>query len=233
VDEVENLLDGNGKNVDDQSQSEERERVRGVRRSLAERRIQWLDRRDRTRTTPAVAECFTKVGMGELDEYEARNVVACLEIEEAFRFEQLMGNVVTVEPAFRVFTWAMDWAFVESADEDEIPLAVQMRLWEEDERMKMQEEGIRGPFTQWRTRNDEEPDEGLDLGRLYEELRNLGCNRHTRIGQEQEQVGREWQPDEWIQTLVWIMEELGGGHQEGVAHLLSLGLRINPRTYTA
>jgi hypothetical protein len=217
LDEVESLLEGNGKNVDDQSQSEERERVRGVRRSLAERRIQWLDRRDRTRTTPAVVECFMKVGMGDLDEYEARNVVACLEIEEAFRFEQLMGNVVTLEPAFRVFTSAMDWAFVDSADEDEIPLAVQMRLWEEDEMRKMQEEGIRSPFTKWRARNVEEPDESLNLGRLYEELRSLGHSRHTRIGQEQEQVGREWEPDEWIRTAVWILEELGGGHQEGVA----------------
>jgi hypothetical protein len=189
---VENLLEGNGKNVDDRSHSEERERVRGVRRSLAERRIQWLDRRDRMRTTPAVVECFTKVKMGEMDENDARNEVACLEIEEAFRFEQLMGSVVTVEPAFRVFTWAMDWAFDEATNEDEVPLAVQMRLWEEDEMRKMQEEGIRSPFMQWRTRHVEEPDEGLDLGRLYEELRSLGRNRHTRIGQEQEQVGREW-----------------------------------------
>jgi hypothetical protein len=176
--------------------SQRRERVRGVRRSLAERRIQWLDRRDRMRTTPAVAECFTKVKMGESDENEARNEVACLEIEEAFRFEQLMGNVFTYEPGYRVFTWEMDWAFDEASNDDEIPLAVQMRLWEEDERRKMQEEGIRSPFTKWRTRNFEEPDEGLDLGRLYEELRSLGRNRHTRTGQEQEQVGREWQPDE-------------------------------------
>jgi hypothetical protein len=132
-----------------------------------------------------------------------------LEIEEAFRFEQLMGNVVTVERPSRVFTWAMDWAFVESTDEEEIPLAVQMRLWEEDERRKMMEEGTRSPFTQWRTRNVEEPDEGLNLGRLYEELRSLGRNRHTRIGQEQEQTGRKWQPDEWIRTSVWILEELG------------------------
>jgi hypothetical protein len=97
----------------------------------------------------------------------------------------------------------------------------------------MQEEGIRSPFTKWRARNVEEPDEGLNLGRLYEELRSLGRNRHTRIGQEQEQVGREWQPDEWIRTSVWMIEELGGGHQEEVAHLRSVGLRIYPRTYTA
>jgi hypothetical protein len=232
-DEVENLLEGNGKMIDDRNQSEERERVRGVRKSLAERRIQWLDRRDRMRTTPTVVECFTKVKMGEMDENDARNEVACLEMEDAFRFEQLMGNVVTVEPAFRVFTWAMDWAFYEATNEDEIPLAVQMRLWEEHEMRKMQGEGIRSPFMKWRTRNVEETDEGLDLSRLYEELRSLGRNRHTRIGQEQEQVGRGWQPDEWIRTSVWMMEELWGGHQEGVAHLRSVGLRIYPRTYTA
>jgi hypothetical protein len=67
----------------------------------------------------------------------------------------------------------------------------------------------------------------------WSELRSLGRDRHTRIGQEQEQVGWEWQPDEWIRTSVWMMEELGGGHQEGVAHLRSVGLRIYPRTYTA
>jgi hypothetical protein len=97
----------------------------------------------------------------------------------------------------------------------------------------MQEEGIRSQFTQWRTRNGNEPDEGLNFGRLYEELRRLGRNRHTGISQEQEQVGREWQPDESIRTSVWILEELGGGHQEGVAHLHSVGLRIYPTVYTA
>jgi hypothetical protein len=95
----------------------------------------------------------------------ARNEVRALEIEEALRFEQLMGNTYRYDPGYRVFTWAMDWAFDEARNEDEIPLAVQMRLWEEDERRKMQEEGIRSPFTQWRTRNEEEPDEGLNLGR--------------------------------------------------------------------
>jgi hypothetical protein len=230
--EVEDLLEGNGKNVDHRSQFEERERVRGVRRSLAERRIQWLDRRDRMRTTPAVAECFTRVKMGELDENDARNEVASLEIEKAFRFEQLMGNTFTYEPGYTVFTWAMDWAFDE-ANDDEVPLAVQMRLWEEDEKRKMHEEGIRSPFTQWRTRNKEEPDEGLNLGRLYEELRRLGRDRHTRMNQEKEQVGREWQPDEWTRTSVWILKELGGGHQEGVAHLRSIGFRIYPTVYTA
>jgi hypothetical protein len=159
--------------------------------------------------------------------------VACLEIEEAFRFEQLMGNTVTFEPGYRVFTWAMDWAFDEARNEDEIPLAVQMRMWEEDEMLKMQEEGIRSPFTQWRTLNEEEPNEGLNLGRLYEELRSLGRNRHTRIGQEQEQVGREWQPDEWIQTSVWIIEELGRSCQTGVVQKRNVDLRIFPRVYSA
>jgi hypothetical protein len=111
-----------------------------------------MDRRDRMRTAPTVAECFVKVQTGEMSETDAQNEVACLEIEEAFRSEQLMGNTFTYEPAFRVFTWALDWAFDEATNDDEIPLAVQMRMWEEDEMRKMQEEGIRSPFTQWRTR---------------------------------------------------------------------------------
>jgi hypothetical protein len=114
--EVENLLDGNGKAVDNQGDVEERERVRGVRRSMAERRVQWLDRRDRTRTTPAVAKCFVNVQTGEMSGTDAQNEVACLEVEEAFRFEQLMRDTFTYEPGFRVFTWALDWAFG-SADE--------------------------------------------------------------------------------------------------------------------
>jgi hypothetical protein len=145
--EVGNLLVGNGKDVDNQDELVERERLRGVRRSLAKRRIQWIDRRDRMRTTPAVAECFVRVRLGEMSDTNARNEVACLEIEEAFRFEQLMGNTYRYEPGFRVFTWAMDWAFSEEANNDEIPLAVQMRMWEEDGLRKMQEEGIRSPFT--------------------------------------------------------------------------------------
>jgi hypothetical protein len=126
--EVENLSEGNGKRVDNQGEAEVRERARGERRSLVERRIQWLDRRDRTRTTPVVAECFMNVQSGEMLVSDARNEVARLEIEEAFRFEQLMGNTFTYEFGFRLFTWAMDWAFDEATNDDEIPLAVQMRL---------------------------------------------------------------------------------------------------------
>jgi hypothetical protein len=91
------------------------------------------------RTTPAVAEYFTKVKTGELEENFARNEVGTLEIEEAYRFEQLVGNVDRYEPGFRVFTWAMDWAFGEETNDDEIPLAVQMSLWEEDARGKISE----------------------------------------------------------------------------------------------
>jgi hypothetical protein len=72
----------------------------------------------------------------------------------------------------------------------------------------MQEEGIRSPFTQWRTRNEEVLEEVLNLGRLHEELRRLGRDPHTK-NQVQEQVDREWQLDEWIRTAVWILEEIG------------------------
>jgi hypothetical protein len=228
--EVESSLKGSGEDVEVRSKLEGNDEEKEGRRTQAERRIQELDQRDQTKTTPAVAECFTKVMMRELDEYDARNEVASLEIEEAFRFEQLMGNTTTYEPGYRVFTWAMDWAFDEATNEDEIPLAVQMRLWEEDERRKMKEERTQSSFTQWRTQIVEEPDEGLNLGRLYEELRSLGHNHHTRIRQEQEQAGREWQPDEWIRTSVWILEELGGNHQEDVEQGRKVGLRVFPRT---
>jgi hypothetical protein len=188
---------------------------------------------DRMKTTPAVAERFVRVRTGEMSETDARNELVELSFEDWFRFEQFMGNTTRIEPAFRVFTWAMDWASGEETNDDEIPLAVQMKMWEEDELGKMQKDGIRSPFTQWRTRNEEVPDEGLNFGRLYEELRRLGRDRHTRMNQDQEQVGRERQPDEWIRTSVWILEELWGGHQEGVANLCSVGLRIYPSVYPA
>jgi hypothetical protein len=108
-----------------------------------------------------------------------------------------------------------------------------MRTWEQDELRKMQEEGIRSPFTQWRARNEEVLEEGLNSGQLYEELRRLGHSRHTRLNRDQEQAGGEWEPDEWIRTSVWILEEIGGGHQERVANLRSVGLRIYPSVYTA
>jgi hypothetical protein len=144
-----------------------------------------------------------------------------------------MGNTVTFEPGYRVFTWALDWAFDEAMNEEEIPLAVLMKMWEEDEMRKMQEEGLRSPLTHWRTLNVEEQEKGLDLNRLYEELRSLGRDRHTRRGQEQEQVGREGRPDEWIRTSVWILEELGRNSQVDGFQERSVGLRIFPREYSA
>jgi hypothetical protein len=128
-----------------------RDALRWIRRSLEERRAQWVDRRERTRKLSTVEECFRKVKAGEISETDARNEVACLEIEEAYRFEQLMGNVHTYEPPFRLFIWAMDWAFGEELNDSEVSLADQMRMWEQDELRKMREEGIRSPFTQWRT----------------------------------------------------------------------------------
>jgi hypothetical protein len=81
--------------------------------------------------------------------------------------------------------------------------------------------------------NEEVKEEGLDLGRLNEELRRLGRGRHTGLKRGHEQVDVEWQPDEWIRTSVWILDAIGGGHQEGVANLRSVGLRIGPLVYTA
>jgi hypothetical protein len=101
------------------------------------------------RTSRATEECFMKVKLGEMDDMDAQRELSDLSFEDWFRFEQLMGNTTRIEPAFRVFTWAIYWAFGEEMNDDEIPLAVQMRLWEEEERRKMQEEGIRSPFTQW------------------------------------------------------------------------------------
>jgi hypothetical protein len=114
-----------------------------------------MDRRDRVRTSPAVAERFVSVKLGEMSDTDARNEIACLTIEEAFRFEQLMGNVIRYETTFREFTWVMDWAFGEELLDGEISLAEKMGMWEQDELRKMQEEGIWSPFTQWRTRNEE------------------------------------------------------------------------------
>jgi hypothetical protein len=127
-----------------------------------------------------VEEYVTKVKAGEMTSTEARNAMPCLEIGEAFRFEQLMGFVHTYETPFRLFTWAMDWAFGEERNDGEVSLADQMKMWEQDKLRKMQEDGLasRSPFTQWRTMNGPVEEEGLGLGRLYGELRGLGHSRH-------------------------------------------------------
>jgi hypothetical protein len=76
-------------------------------------------------------------------------------------------------------------------------------------------------------------EQGLDLGRLYGDLPGMGIGRHMGLEQVDNQVGAEWQADEWIPTSVWILEAIGGGHQEGVANLRSVGQRIRPSVYTA
>jgi hypothetical protein len=49
-------------------------------------------------------------------------------------------------------------------------------------------------------------------GCLLEKLRvdSLLAEWQHCAGLSQDQVGGEWQPDEWIQTSVWFLEEIGG-----------------------
>jgi hypothetical protein len=76
VSEVENLLDGNGKSEDDQGIQEARESLRGTRRSLEERREQWVNRRTwGTRPLLAVEECVVRVRAGELTRVDARDIL--------------------------------------------------------------------------------------------------------------------------------------------------------------
>jgi hypothetical protein len=95
-----------------------------------------------------------------------------------------------------------------------ISLAEQMRLWEQDELHKMQEEG-QSPFARGQTVSREVNDHGLDLGRLYEELRGFRHGTSTNLDQVEGQVGAGWRPYEWIRTSVCILEAIGGGHREG------------------
>jgi hypothetical protein len=132
---------------------------------------------------------------------------------------------------------ALDWAFCAELNDNEVPLAEQMRLWEQDELRKMQEEGL-SPFTRGRTVNGTVEEQGLDLGRLEDtaglerQSRGLGYGRFMNTDQVEDQVGAGWKPDEWIRTSVWILEAIGGGHYEGVAlHGVSQGIR--PSVYTA
>jgi hypothetical protein len=122
-----------------------------------------------------------------MSDTEARSAVACLEIEKALRFEQLMGFVHTYETPFRLFTWALDWAFGDELNDNEVSLADQMRLWERDELRNMHEEGLR-PFTKWRTVPGTLEDRGLDLGRLYGEMRGMGHGWFMNIDQVEDQI---------------------------------------------
>jgi hypothetical protein len=120
----------------------------------------------------------------------------------------------TYETPFRLFTWALDWAFGEELNDNEVSLADQMRLWEQDELRKIQEEGL-NRFPQGRITYGAIEEQGLDLGRLYKDLRGMGAGMHTGLEQVDNQVGAEWQADVWIRTSSWILEAIGGGYQEG------------------
>jgi hypothetical protein len=79
-------------------------------------------------TLVTVEECVEKVRKGEMSSTEARNALLDLEIEEAFRFEQLSGFVHAYETPLRLFTWALDWTFGEDQNESEFSLADEMRM---------------------------------------------------------------------------------------------------------
>jgi hypothetical protein len=102
VGSVENISDGNGKSVNDQCWKESQESLRGIRRSLEERREQWVNRRVRGfGPLVTVEKCVNKMMDGEMSETEARNAMACFDIDEEFRFWRLMGFTQTHETAFR------------------------------------------------------------------------------------------------------------------------------------
>jgi hypothetical protein len=113
-----------------------------------------------------------------------------------------MGYTWAYETPFRLFTWAMDWAFGEELSDSEVSLPDQMKMWEQDELRKMQKEGLshRSPFRQGRAMTGTVEEQGLDLGRLYEEWRGMGIGRSRNQEQVENQVGAEWQADEWIRT---------------------------------
>jgi hypothetical protein len=180
--------------------------------------------------TISVEECATKVRVGEMTRTEARNLLD-IEIEEAFRFEQLMRFTQTRETPFRLFTWALDWAFGEDQNERKVSMAEQMRLWEQDELRNVKEEGL-SQFARRRTVTGEAEDLGLDFSRLYEELRGMGHGKFTNVNRVEDRVGAGWRPDEWIRTSVWILEAIGGRPPGGVA-LHGVSQRIRPSVYTA
>jgi hypothetical protein len=79
--------------------------LKGIRRSLEERRYQWIARRIRgTRSQMTVEECVKGVEMGVMSVTEARDEVARLDIEETYRFARLMGFTQNYETPFRLFT---------------------------------------------------------------------------------------------------------------------------------
>jgi hypothetical protein len=90
-----------------------------------------------------------------------------------------MGYTQTYETPLMLFTWALDWAFGEELNEGEVSLADQMRMWEQDELRKMQEERL-ARFPQGQARIGVIEEQGLDLGRLSEQLRGMGTRVETR-----------------------------------------------------
>jgi hypothetical protein len=68
---------------------------------------------------------------GRMTLVEARNAAIDLEIEEMWQTDVILGLV-------QVYPRNIDWDLIPNEEEGDIPLAEQMRLWEQEERDKME-----------------------------------------------------------------------------------------------
>jgi hypothetical protein len=101
-------------------------------KSEEDRREQWLDRREGARSERIVHTggfSAQMVRAGRISLADARNAAVDLEIEEMRRMEVILGFV-------QVYPRNIDWDLIPEEEEEDIPLAEQMRLWEQDEREK-------------------------------------------------------------------------------------------------
>jgi hypothetical protein len=93
---------------------------------LEERRVQWVNRLERVQYS--AEQYVQQVRAREMSITEVRDELT--DIEEAYKFEQMMGNVFEYGHELDL-DWELD--FAQSREEEDIPLAVTMRLWEQGE----------------------------------------------------------------------------------------------------
>jgi hypothetical protein len=93
------------------------ENLTGVRRTLKERREQWLDRRERSRSDRIVRTgkyCAQMARSGRTSLVEARNAAVDLEIAEMRRMELILGLV-------QVYPRNIDLDLIPEEEEGDIP----------------------------------------------------------------------------------------------------------------
>jgi hypothetical protein len=124
---------------DEQRMKELADGLREIKMALDEMRAEWAMKPQNV-TGLSAEECFMQLKAGQMTDTEARMTLFDGESEEeAFRFEQLMGNTY-MAPMDRVDDLVENWRRNQDDERLVEDLAGLMRYWEQDELNRIREE---------------------------------------------------------------------------------------------